>query len=415
MSQIKSTFFVPQFHIFFQAAAVWKWWHCARTKLPSDKPILLLNMDETSVAAFYGHQAGNVVTEKGARNKFQQYASRNQQRVHVTHACFICNQPHLAHKLPQLLLVNKHTITIPQLNQILDEAPANVYVKRVDSAWMNEKVMCVLLNVLHQHLRAEWDTYRVVLLMDAFKGHVHRNVALQCNRFKITLIVVPAKLTWLMQPCDTHLFVEYKRKMRRLWQEVSLQSESGTVNIVDLFRIVFATIEDVVQGRSWVRAFKENGFHSNFGQLSKYIMDQLELEEKPAINTAMPSLEDLSHCYPRRAVIPENIVMKSLRAPLPALPPPPAVHQALGSGGLPRALPLVPRRSLLAAALAPPEDPWRQAMSQEESMRGEEVNRPVTRSMSLKAQTSQEPAAPLPPPALPPKRRELPWKRRLPG
>ena len=200
-----------------------------------------------------------------------------------------------------------------------------------------------MIGVLKEHLQDERARFDIVLFLDAARIHCSRKVILACNYHGIRLILLPAKLTWLLQPCDTHLFVNYKRYMRQRWQEMALTMESGVVDIDTLFDIVFDTIETVVNSQSWAHAFMENGFHSSFGYLSSYIMKRLEYTAKPIMNTDPPTIETFVWCFPARTVIPENLLLKPWRPPtLPALGGP--VH------GQPLALP-APQLALPA----PPE------------------------------------------------------------
>ena len=273
--------------------------------------------------------------------------------------------------MPQVLLLNTHTVTQAEYKRIVEASPPNVYVKLARSAWMNEEIMCILVRLLHEHLKDEWDSYHVVLMLDCFSGHIHYNVQLQCNRFHITLIIIPANLTWLLQPCDTHVFALYKKYMRKLWSEHVEKAPDGVISIVTFLKIVFAVILDIVQSTDWSYAFRENGFHAHFGYLSPFIMKQLKYEEKPPIVSTMPSLEDVRCCFPKGRAIIEHILFKQLQQPpLLALPAPavsaPMLEDSASAAAPPRGTPLRPRRpSLLALTLGTAPDPWRSSATSE--------------------------------------------------
>ena len=230
-----------------QANAAWQWFHALRSTFQNTgKQLLLVNMDETSVAAFHGSQLGNVMRCNEGEEEPIQWATRGTRRTCFTHSAFICNNARIQKKLPQLLLVNEHTITIPQYNRLLERRPWNVYIKRVKSAWMNEELTAILVGVLKEHLKDELAQFDIMLFLDAARIHCARRVILACNHHGIRLLLVPAQLTWLLQPCDTHLFVNYKHYMRRRWQEIAITMANGVVDIETLFDIVFDTIETIV-------------------------------------------------------------------------------------------------------------------------------------------------------------------------
>ena len=404
---------------------MWQWHHAARSSCSGDnRPVLLVNMDETSVCSFQGYSAGNVVRSDRSQTKPTQPYNRGRQRACMTHACFICNVARLQKKMPQLLLLNKHTVTQAEFTRAVQASPPNVYVKLARSAWMNEEIMCILVRLLHEHLKDEWDDYHVILMLDAFSGHIHYNVQLQCNRFHITLIILPANLTWLLQPCDTHVFAVYKKYMRKLWVEHVDKTSDGVISIVEFLKIVFTVIVDIVQSSDWSHAFRENGFFSHFGYLSNYIMRQLQYETTPPIVAAIPSLEDVRWCFPKGRAIVEHILLKQLHHPWMLALPAPAVSAPMLQDNpppapIPRGTPLRPRRPpILALTLGSAPDPWRTSQASEAQERKSlQKPPPVTRSQTKRLAESQEQ-----PPEVeeettargsadpPPKRRKIPWK-----
>lgn len=394
-------------------------------------------MDETPVCSFQGYSFGNVVEHpKSDREPLQPY-NRGRRRLHMTYACFICNIARLQRKLPQVILMNEKMCTNTEYRRILAATPPNVYVKREKSAWMNETIMCILVRLLHAHLKDVWNDYHVVLMLDAFGGHIHYNVQLQCNRFGIVLIIIPASLTWLLQPCDTHVFCIFKKHLRRMWAGVTNEAEEGFIDVVALLTLVFEVIEDIVNGTDWNYAFKEDGFYTHFAFLSSYIMQKLEYTEKPSINIQIPCLADIQCCFPKRHVVVERILLKILHQTMLALPAPAVSASALQNGGassseaqghsLPRGTPLRPKRPLPALQLAPGSTRLESCQAKEEMDRNSQMKPPpVTRSMSraLEMATGQvssreqdESTTPSSRTATnepPRKQRKLPWKRRSP-
>ena len=389
--------------------------------------MLLINMDETSVSTFHGYTYGNMATQRKNDQEPIQWANRAKRRTCMTHACFICDKACLQKKLPQLVLVNKKTCSQVMFAQIVRASPPNIYVKQLTTAWMTEEIMCVLIRLLRAHLQEVWDDYEVVLFLDAHWSHIHHNTCVQCNRFDISLIVIPARLTWLLQPCDTHVFAVYKRYMRKLWSEKAMLTATGEIDILQFFEIVFEVIQDIVLNRDWSYAFKANGFHTGFVHLSSYIMKKLEFgETRPVVNSDIPSVQDIARCFPVNVTIPMRIIMNHFYAqPVQALPAAPAPTGAVVLPALPQASRLTPRRPSVAAALAIAPDPW-QSASQRESQERRDIDpphRPTTRAMAVSEQQARSRLPPLTPSssstapnletvAPPPKRRKLPWTTR---
>ena len=411
---------VLQIRIIIKAQAVWQWHSALRKTCAPGKPVLLINMDETSVAAFHGQQKGNVSKAGKEEPEPIQWASRQTRRTAFTHAAMICDDQRVQKKLPHLILANKKVRTVDKFNAIVARSPANVYIKHLDSAWMTTELTRTLIKVLAVHIKDELETHEVILIMDAARIHVHRDIWITCNRLKIKLIIVPAKMTWLLQPADVVAFALYKRHMRRCWQDMVAMRVDGILDIMDLFTIIFNTIADVLEGRCWKYAFKSTGFHTNFAQLSNYIMNKLEYSTKPAVNDTPPEEVVLKHVFPKNYTIPLNVVLKPFRPaePLLALPAPPALPAlpappaAPASSSLPfaKASPLgfpsrAQQKKLDAVSASQQAHKW-QKMASDSSPSLLEENREVQPQEPASSSTA------MPTPPTPFKRRVLPWTLR---
>ena len=92
--------------------------------------------------------------------------------------------------------------------------PGNVLLLRRHTAWMTSDLMTQELLVLKQSLAPFMDTHQIFLTADAFRAHVTSEVWKQCVKQQILYCVIPAKLTWALQPCDTHVFASYKHRLQ---------------------------------------------------------------------------------------------------------------------------------------------------------------------------------------------------------
>ena len=84
-----------------EASAVWQWFHFLQERAPPGRPVLRLNLDETSVRFWYEPRRGLRRPRKEVpRAGFARKASRAQLRKAFTHIAIICDdsslQPHEA-------------------------------------------------------------------------------------------------------------------------------------------------------------------------------------------------------------------------------------------------------------------------------------------------------------------------------
>ena len=358
---------------FPEASAVWQWWNYAASRVPQGKEVLRINMDETSVCLFQSSAKGNVFCTKKRMRQFTkeptaeegadvvQPVSKTARRTCMTHVAFICDQTAVQPLLPQVVIGNCATFHVREWAQLNAQRPANVILVRQQSAWNNTERLKWILRLLGAALRPLAARYQPILLMDACRVHLPECVAQSCASLGIWLVIVPAKLTWLLQPCDTHAFLKYKTHLRSAYQELRAQSDTGEVSIGAFLSAVYSTIRFVLQGQKWALAFDRDGFGAGQAEVAPYVLRQLCWGAAPAVGAAVPDQATLELCYPKNASIPTARLLQPLApvAPLalagpagPARPvAPPAVPVAPLALPTPRGLRLTPRPELMASPI----------------------------------------------------------------
>ena len=81
----------------------------------------------------------------------------------------------------------------------------NVHVLRNErSAWNNHALMKKILQTLRDSLAHRPDV-QAVLILDVAPCHIHKSVLREALDLGIWLVFVPASITCLLQPLDTHM------------------------------------------------------------------------------------------------------------------------------------------------------------------------------------------------------------------
>ena len=63
------------------------------------------------------------------------------------------------------------------------------------------------------------ERYQPLLIFDAVPLHLADEVMGELATAGIWYLVTPARLTWLLQPLDTHAFAKYKRYLKTRFQD----------------------------------------------------------------------------------------------------------------------------------------------------------------------------------------------------
>ena len=360
--------------VIWQACAAWQWYNYAESQVPSGKLPLRINLDETSICLFQGDVKGTVfVSRKRKRRFFEdvpeqpdripepvQRVGRKQRRTCLTHVGIVCDNPAVQPRLPQIIIGNCATFLLRDWARLNAVCPANVVLIRQQSAWNNAGLLKRIVALLHAALLPFYDRYQPILLMGACRVHLKESLAHWRAARMLWLVIVPAKLTWLLQPCDTHCFQRCKAYLKAAYQRLRIANDTGEVSTVEFISAVCGAIRYVLQARRWAAAFEQDGYGSSQAAVSAYVLRQLEVQAAPQVGAARPSLDVLQRCYPAGARVPMAWLMRPMepavqaalpgpaapKAPALALAQQPALPGAAGGGplALPVGRPLAPRR-----------------------------------------------------------------------
>ena len=318
---------VPAHACLSQVTAVWQWWNFLHTLLPPGKTILRLNLDETAVRTYCSPAAGLICTHAPGRGQFRlrpvHQASRAKQRSCLSHIVFLCDDTAVQPQLPHIICGNKKVLPLHVQRHVQQHLLQNVFVIRRQSAWINTDLMVKVMGVLGHVLRPHLATKQPVLLLDALSVHIAPQVFRAAAKAGIWLVVIPAKLTFLLQPADTHAFYKYKMYLRRRYLEVSSDAVDGEVGLEKLLLAMNDGVRRVFQGHAWGRAFTANGFDVNQSGVRRKILDAMGVSASFSAPSSLPSLTQFQSIWPAGKEIPFDAVFAPFLLPAPPCPHPP--------------------------------------------------------------------------------------------
>ena len=156
------------------------------------------------------------------------------------------------------------------------------------------------INLLCHSLGTLLSERTVLLLVDMAPCHIHHTVFDLARRRGLRMLLVPAGLTGMLQPLDTHVFQPFRAKLRELWVECRSVAEDGEVSFLTWARLVIHPIQEVVVGKPWRAAFERTGFLAKQALLSPKILKALAWESCPKIAAGPPPHGQASGMFPRR-------------------------------------------------------------------------------------------------------------------
>ena len=323
-----------------KAAAVWQWYNYTEALAAGQgKTLLRINIDETSVCLHPGCGRGAVfASRKWLRSGGGQHVPKWKQRRYMSHVAVMCDRAEAQAALPQFVIGNRSTLQLRHIAALRRSRPMNVRLIRRSSAWNTAKLTAYLMRQISDALAGSGVLscdVQVVVLLDAARIHFAPEVLRACKAVHFWLIVVPARMTFLLQPLDTHVFAVYKARLQRAYQSARSRSHAanGDLCIEEFLQCIDHAIRSVLEERSWASAFDSDGFGEHQRMLGCRVRAALQLSVCPAIPSTRPSDDQLRQCFPRRARPNFALLWALFEEPSTPAPLPPLVHRS-GDDGL---------------------------------------------------------------------------------
>ena len=278
----------------------WQWIDYAASRVPEPKVPLFLNVDESSISTCFTPKKGHVLKTMKTSTRPQTHSDA---RGAITQICCICNDAAIQSMLPQVFVGNEHCFTRKLLQSMSTycDQPGNVLLRRRKSSWNSCTLMMEYVVLLASCL-LPFAQRQPILLMDVAQCHIGRDVLAKAAELKLWLIFVPSRVTWLLQPCDTHCFYAMKAFLRRAWSQARSAHEGGVVPREAWLKLLFDVSAVFLASRPWAPAFVALGIIGNRRALSSALREVLPAEgcEAP---TGQPRLASLKCIFPARHCI----------------------------------------------------------------------------------------------------------------
>jgi len=270
--------------------------------------VLRLNFDETSIRQFQATGPGALVwaavRRQRTRRPLSHSATKQDARTAFTFLTTICDDVAVQSCLPQVILVKSYYLSAAQLVRVRALLPATYKLWIEKKAWMNTTLMERYVETLATALEPYRGERAVILCGDAYKAHCGPRVWRAMARHRFFYFLIPAGLTGVLQPCDTHVFARFKHRLGVFSQWLSSQVTGGRVEADGLIDALVQTAVEVLAQHCWHTAFASSGLTGTQSAVSLRVLESLGLERIPVISADVPTLAQLRRVFPRRTSIP---------------------------------------------------------------------------------------------------------------
>ena len=297
------------------------------TAVPPGKRVLKLNLDETSICLHQQAPRGTLCVSRKVAKGLSRDVPRAHRRCYLSFVAVICDDIEVQRVLPQFLIGNCSTFKRRDVDALQGIVSPNLRLVRQKSAWNDQRLMVEILRDVRACLAPFMGAFQPIFAWDAARQHTTPLVFSAARRCGMWPLTIPSKMTWLLQPLDTHTFATFKRKLSDLDRSPCTECLGGEVGVCALVRRVSFVVDMEILESSWARAFDSNGLGHLQSRVSERVRNALGVVGPIEICAERPSLEQVALCYPKKSSLTQEFVFGNgnvaarVAKPLRRLPP----------------------------------------------------------------------------------------------
>ena len=122
----------------------------------------------------------------------------------------------------------------------------NIFMLRRKSAWLTTATVINMVTALGVAVQPFLQKYRFILMMDAAPVHIPKRVVQACTRSCLHFMGIPASMTALLQPLDTHSFSIYKMCIRNAIGAAVINGSSSDIGTMTVLEFLVNAIRGVI-------------------------------------------------------------------------------------------------------------------------------------------------------------------------
>ena len=296
-----------------------------------DRPHVILNVDETSLSTVKHPGRGMISGRRRARQDARTAPrdSKDRHNTRTTYLAVVSDCAGLQPLLPQVILAKYTQHAAPPL----DTQATYTRFGHPFEFWHRSRgaVTPGIFKRWATRVRSVVNTYNeaawIVVLLDCATCHLTTDTMGHLRRLGYIVVMIPAKLTWLLQLLDVYVFRLIKRDMRLGEARHRMRSADGRLQPLDRMRLATDSIRRHIVNRDWSQDFNKLGAGSDNRPLSSSLQEYCPAGPVPR---ALPSLAEFSDMISRPAHTQisrrlHNMIMSGTlqlqNAPMDAQPP----------------------------------------------------------------------------------------------
>ena len=275
-----------------RAVVFFRWLFFVLGQLVGGLRPLVINMDETMLSNVRPWKLGVVPNALQAAAADLGTVSRDTALPRTTLLAAVCSDGALQKHLPQVRLprARPERGAGPTVLAAYAAAGAPQAAYHGGSGWNNGAILVSYLRELRRRVARVAPGRPLVLVMDDSGIHTGDTALRERVRLGIAVVIIPSRMTWCLQPLDTHVFARLKAAIRAAVFERMAAGLGCRVTPTDRIRLHGEAIRRVLVEHDWSDVVRRAGLDGPVHVLRPAVQELLAGAD---VSPQLPSADDL--------------------------------------------------------------------------------------------------------------------------
>ena len=245
-----------------RAAIYLRWMKWATSQPCGSAGVVIVAMDETAVASVMSRGMMGAIVHRRQQGDLRVKRSPSKRQLGRTALiAAVCNDAALQPHLPQVWLprTTAKNQPPPSLQAVFTQAGSPHEAWHGSHGFCTHRIVLAWLRRVRRKVLMHRPGARLIVVMDVCPAHVAPALLAGARRLHIDVVLVPARMTWLLQLLDTHVFAQLKREMRTLLWAARQRHEDGALGVAEHLKALLEATSNVLTRRAWNHLFPRVG------------------------------------------------------------------------------------------------------------------------------------------------------------
>ena len=276
-----------------RAAILIRWCRWLLRTVLATRNVVVINMDETGVSNVKEARSGYVISRAGSASLNNAGSCKSKSHPRCSVLASICDDSALQSSMPQIFLPRQRQGRPPsrEMQGVFTAAGTPVEAWHGSSGFVTTECVLAYLTCVRRAVRRVRPEATIVLVFDTCGAHINARVFRKARLLGIYIILIPGRMTWVLQPLDTHVFAQLKRCLRVGLQKARLQQPTGALPYHASMEVSAACVREVLVNRDWSAVMKRSGLSQADVPLRSNLAQLLEGEN---VQPQAPNVEELA-------------------------------------------------------------------------------------------------------------------------